>query len=45
MSEPRVDSLRVASKEAPAPVCFTCNCVIPEAAHDALAGDQSPAGR
>ncbi|MFI1337621.1 hypothetical protein ACH4U7_47595 [Streptomyces sp. NPDC020845] len=39
-----IDSLRVASEEALASVCFTCNCVIPEAAHDALAGDQAPAG-
>lgn len=26
-----IDGIRVASETAPAPVCFTCNCAIPEA--------------
>ncbi|MFE2181382.1 hypothetical protein [Streptomyces sp. NPDC059455] len=28
-----IDGIHVASETAPAPVCFTCNCVIPEARH------------
>lgn len=37
-----IDGFHVASETAPAPVCFTCNCVVPEA-RDVLADD--PAGQ
>ncbi len=38
-----VDGIHVASEKAPAPVCFTCNCAVPEAqvAHASTAAERS----